>query len=64
MITIVKGQNRIIKLHFKNVDLTGKNVLVNIKGVNCELSKEIKLHDFALDGITHFVLTKEDTNNR
>ena len=66
MITITQGQNRIIKLHFKKegkaLDITDKIVLVNIKGVDWSISKAIERHDFAQDGITHFLLSKEETN--
>jgi hypothetical protein len=64
MTTILQGQNRIIKLHFKNdgkpLDLTNKLVLVNIKGNN-SLNKVIERHDFAEEGLTHFILTSNET---
>lgn len=66
MTTIIKNSNRIIKLHFKDdgksLDITNKIVLVNIKNGDNVISKTIERHDYPDDGITHFILSKDDTN--
>lgn len=65
MITINKGSNRVIKLHFKNdsksLDITNKIILVNIKSKDSVINKTIEKHDFADDGLTHFILSNQDT---
>lgn len=66
MVTIIKDSNRIIKLHFKSegkpLDISDKIVLVNINNGDNNITKAIDNHDFPNDGITHFKLTKQDTN--
>lgn len=62
-ITIKPGTNRVIKLHLKNngvpFDLTDKMVKISMD--NGRIIKELYLHDFPKDGLTHFLLTSDET---